>query len=183
MLDEKRKLAHSYAVSYEMEVGSSFDPNMEDLSRWEEPKLAPQSTSSSILDSIPEPEDELDFDYDDPSFPSPDHRSEPPPTTTDTYSDEFDADSTWADAYIASFPLDSEPAASECTHAPNMAATAPEILSPSVHHANQDAVHTGFDAPQLLSRWPLSHSSLGAQNGVHVGDGVQIECAEDVVMD
>lgn len=31
-----RKDRHSYRVSYAQEVGSSFDPDMEDIDRWEE---------------------------------------------------------------------------------------------------------------------------------------------------
>ena len=51
MLDEKRRLAHSFAVSYEMEVGSSFDPNMEDLERWEDPTF--RSCFADILKHSP----------------------------------------------------------------------------------------------------------------------------------
>ncbi len=31
-----RKSQHSYRVSYALEVGSSFDPDLEDVSKWEE---------------------------------------------------------------------------------------------------------------------------------------------------
>lgn len=31
-----RKSQHSYRVSYALEVGSSFDPDMEDVGKWEE---------------------------------------------------------------------------------------------------------------------------------------------------
>ena len=31
-----RKSQHSYRVSYALEVGSSFDPDLEDMAKWEE---------------------------------------------------------------------------------------------------------------------------------------------------
>ena len=31
-----RKSQHSYRVSYALEVGSSFDPDLEDVAKWEE---------------------------------------------------------------------------------------------------------------------------------------------------
>ncbi|KAH6908811.1 hypothetical protein BKA70DRAFT_1103199 [Coprinopsis sp. MPI-PUGE-AT-0042] len=36
MADVNRRTLHSYRVSFQQEVGSSFDPDMEDVSRWEE---------------------------------------------------------------------------------------------------------------------------------------------------
>jgi hypothetical protein len=36
MANATRKQTHSYRVSYAQEVGSSYDPDMEDASRWEE---------------------------------------------------------------------------------------------------------------------------------------------------
>lgn len=35
MRSAKHKKTHSYRVSYALEVGSSFDPDMEDASAWE----------------------------------------------------------------------------------------------------------------------------------------------------
>lgn len=133
MLDERRRLAHSYAVSYEMEVGSSLDPNMEDPSRWEESTSASTSTQPHPARGLGPPkepgdclyhEDERESDYyDDFDFDSndgdcddflpPSDDNVPPLGTTPAMatnsnhhfsSDDFDADSSWADAYIASLP-------------------------------------------------------------------------------
>jgi hypothetical protein len=35
MANSNRKQVHSYRVSYAQEVGSSFDPDMEDVGSWE----------------------------------------------------------------------------------------------------------------------------------------------------
>ena len=35
MDNAQRKLAHSYRLSFEYEVGSSFDPDMDDVELWE----------------------------------------------------------------------------------------------------------------------------------------------------
>jgi len=36
MENTNRKQKHSYRVSYAVEVGSSFDPNIEDIDYWEQ---------------------------------------------------------------------------------------------------------------------------------------------------
>lgn len=36
MVNTNRRQQHSYRVSYEIEVGSSFDPNLEDADAWEQ---------------------------------------------------------------------------------------------------------------------------------------------------
>ena len=36
MADATRKQTHAYRVSYAQEVGSSFDPDLEDVSSWEQ---------------------------------------------------------------------------------------------------------------------------------------------------
>jgi len=36
MFDAQRRANHAYRVSYSREVGSSFDPDMEDISAWEQ---------------------------------------------------------------------------------------------------------------------------------------------------
>ncbi|KAG2003143.1 hypothetical protein CC2G_003770 [Coprinopsis cinerea AmutBmut pab1-1] len=60
MQNVNRKIQHSYRVSYQNEVGSSFDPDMEDVARWEEELKAPistqpnsQPTTSSSSTAIP----------------------------------------------------------------------------------------------------------------------------------
>ena len=35
MASAKHKQQHNFRLSYQLEVGSSFDPDMEDISRWE----------------------------------------------------------------------------------------------------------------------------------------------------
>ncbi|KAJ2928441.1 hypothetical protein H1R20_g8650, partial [Candolleomyces eurysporus] len=51
-----RKMQHAYRVSYAHEIGSSFDPDIEDVSRWEEelqaePRTFPASSSATSLPS------------------------------------------------------------------------------------------------------------------------------------
>jgi hypothetical protein len=36
MAQTNRKTDHSYRVSYALEVGSSFDPDIEDVTEWEQ---------------------------------------------------------------------------------------------------------------------------------------------------
>ncbi|KAF8871574.1 hypothetical protein BD779DRAFT_1576005 [Infundibulicybe gibba] len=61
MENSTRKSRHSYRLSYEHEVGSSFDPDMEDVDRWEEimgtrestdGPMPPVSQSSTNLEEI-----------------------------------------------------------------------------------------------------------------------------------
>ncbi|KAL0950765.1 hypothetical protein HGRIS_007533 [Hohenbuehelia grisea] len=49
-----RKTRHSYRVSYEREVGSSFDPNLEDAAAWEaELSAAPLEAAAALASDIP----------------------------------------------------------------------------------------------------------------------------------
>ncbi|EJD05465.1 uncharacterized protein FOMMEDRAFT_17759 [Fomitiporia mediterranea MF3/22] len=95
--NEKRKKAHAYALSYELDVGSSFDPDMEDPTLWEEHLAHGSSSQSSNHRSQVYPEDETSL--------SPDELGDIPDF------DEYDLDdmSAWADEYIASLPLESIP--------------------------------------------------------------------------
>ncbi|KAF8345473.1 hypothetical protein F5887DRAFT_966905 [Amanita rubescens] len=55
-----RRSQHSYRVSYALEVGSSFDPDLEDVSKWEEELGC--DTSSGLLHSEDMPPPEFDED-------------------------------------------------------------------------------------------------------------------------
>ncbi|KAL5521595.1 hypothetical protein ACEPAF_2343 [Sanghuangporus sanghuang] len=92
--NEKRKRAHAYALSYELDVGSSFDPELEDPASWEEDLLNSPSSRS-------QPRQQHSNEESDNILP-PDDFEEIPDF------DEFDLDeeSAWLDAYIASLPLD-----------------------------------------------------------------------------
>ena len=47
-MNTNRRQQHSYRVSYEVEVGSSFDPNLEDADVWEQ-ELAGEIAFASYL--------------------------------------------------------------------------------------------------------------------------------------
>ena len=96
MVNENRKRAHAYALSYELDVGSSFDPALDDPATWEAELLnSPPSRSQPDQQGHPAEDDSL--------LP-PDEFEEIPDF------DEFDLDeeSAWLDAYIANLPLDGE---------------------------------------------------------------------------
>lgn len=52
MANVNQKQRHSYKVSYAHEVGSSFDPDFEDINRWEQ-ELAPGDEQSGNFISVP----------------------------------------------------------------------------------------------------------------------------------
>ena len=52
MANVNQKQRYSYKVSYAQEVGSSFDPDIEDISRWEQ-ELAPGDEQSGNFISVP----------------------------------------------------------------------------------------------------------------------------------
>ncbi|THH04349.1 hypothetical protein EW145_g5581 [Phellinidium pouzarii] len=90
--NEKRKLAHTYALSYELDVGSSFDPDMEDAEEWERHVQSPATVTRT---SQIQQEEDLSppDDFDEPNF--------------DEF-DELDENSTWVDEYIANLTVGSE---------------------------------------------------------------------------
>ncbi|KAF8632693.1 hypothetical protein AX15_001746 [Amanita polypyramis BW_CC] len=58
-----RRRQHAYRISYALEVGSSFDPDMEDMGKWEEELGAcppPLTSSSGFLRSEDKPPPDLD---------------------------------------------------------------------------------------------------------------------------
>ncbi|KAH8115932.1 hypothetical protein DFH11DRAFT_1542736 [Phellopilus nigrolimitatus] len=96
--NEKRKRAHAYALSYEIDVGSSFDPNIEDVAEWEDDLRSPspnntptRSQTSRLQNSSYQEEEPI-----------------PPDDFDDLAFDEFDdfdgEDNSWVDEYIATLP-------------------------------------------------------------------------------
>lgn len=72
MQKDKRKRLYNYRLSYEYDVGSSFDPDMEDISTWEAElrQDAPSSTPTAVPSSTPtvtdvEPPDDIEAVDDD----------------------------------------------------------------------------------------------------------------------
>ena len=55
MANERRKREHAFRVSFEQNVGSSFDPNMEDVTEWE-------SQLREVEEELAPPEDLFDED-------------------------------------------------------------------------------------------------------------------------
>ncbi|KAI5117281.1 hypothetical protein M0805_005606 [Coniferiporia weirii] len=94
--NERRKLTHAYALSYELDVGSSFDPDIEDVAEWEEHVHAQQSNPIQTPRVQEEEGPSPPEDFDDPIF--------------DEF-DELEGDSAWVDEYIANLPV--EPAEDE----------------------------------------------------------------------
>lgn len=101
---EKRKLAHQYALSYQLEVGSSIDPDMEDIDTWEQELRQPGSNSNQAAHSqysqeefLP-PDDDIDENWD--AYIQ---------DLAELEEYEFDEDNALIDEYIASMPLDAIP--------------------------------------------------------------------------
>ncbi|KDR72740.1 hypothetical protein GALMADRAFT_252956 [Galerina marginata CBS 339.88] len=53
MNNVSRKQTHSYRVSYAQEVGSSFDPDLEDVSSWEQELAASSTIDTRTVSAIP----------------------------------------------------------------------------------------------------------------------------------
>ncbi|PFH49388.1 hypothetical protein AMATHDRAFT_63366 [Amanita thiersii Skay4041] len=54
MVNANRKMKHAYRVSYVLEVGSSFDPELEDVGRWEAELKGGEPTCSE--EAVPPPD-------------------------------------------------------------------------------------------------------------------------------
>lgn len=54
MANANRKQVHSYRVSYAQEVGSSFDPDMEDVGSWEHELKEPSMCLSPSMFPCPD---------------------------------------------------------------------------------------------------------------------------------
>lgn len=71
MSNERRRIEHAYRLSYELDVGSSIDPNMEDVAALEQELLAASSgsgssaTSSTVQNESPPDELLEEWDVDD----------------------------------------------------------------------------------------------------------------------
>lgn len=53
MASARNKQQHSFRLSYQLEVGSSVDPDMEDISRWEHELQGPTPTAPFVLKRPP----------------------------------------------------------------------------------------------------------------------------------
>ena len=65
-----RKEQHAYRASYARDVGSSFDPDMEDVSRWEEEFTGPTSPLHSPFRRLPSPGKQRDIGLSPPRAPT-----------------------------------------------------------------------------------------------------------------
>jgi len=55
MASARQKQQHNFRLSYQLEVGSSADPDMEDISRWEyELQVSPEKTLPDLAQDVPE---------------------------------------------------------------------------------------------------------------------------------
>jgi len=64
MANERRKYEHAYRLSYEQDVGSSFDPNMVDVGEWEAELKVDDVGSDAVETEDPPPPEEFDIDDD-----------------------------------------------------------------------------------------------------------------------
>jgi len=62
---EKKQFEHNYRLSFAQEVGSSFDPDMEDMAAWEQELSMSSSATPIASGSEPEPPIDLELDDDD----------------------------------------------------------------------------------------------------------------------
>ena len=53
MASARNKQRHNFRLSYQLEVGSSFDPDMEDISRWEDELEGPTPIAPPVIETSP----------------------------------------------------------------------------------------------------------------------------------
>lgn len=126
--NEKRRRAHAFALSYELEVGSSYDPSFDD----------------EILDADQQQEEEQppeDYLFDENDIDPEDYNF-----SQQDVSEEEDPGDAWLDAYIASLPDDAleAMASSQTTTSESRSGSRTPTLNPVADQALQQTQCASF---------------------------------------